>query len=783
DSANFTYTTATGAMTIGGTAPSITSNDEITIAAGGTNKNVVLTPSGTGYTLLNGNVGIGTSFPTTKLHLGVAPTASSTSALLQLTNTFSGGHANGQHLGIDAAAGFTGNLATFNMNGSPVFEVRTDRITVGANTAGSSSSLFAVYTSGGTIDVLNGKTLSAVSDRFNLVPTSLNLSSGYSSMLNISLPDATSGTGGFAGIKVNKTGSGTGSGVKSLIDLQIAGASALRVDATTGNVGIGTSSAVDTLSIGTAPAASATRALVNLSSTALSGGSANGSYIGANPAAFAGNFIDLQVAGVRQFSVSSTGVITGNGSALTGVPGTLSGLTSGRVALTTGSNAIGDDANLTYASGQLNVTGTSAKARINNVYIGNSGASSLHGASGSGGLLNLQNIVSDSFSFTSYLNTTASNVFVMNARPAGSTENLLQIQKAGTGVLTVDNSGNLGIGTTSPSQKLEVNGDALLTGGGAGTLYLSNASHGIGYNGGPGVNLFSNHPSSYLTFSTNSGERMRITQAGNVGIGTTTPTRRLEVPWVSGDTTMTAYFGSSNAANNQMAIRGQSFSSTGVSGISNSGYGGFFSSFSGAGIYSQSSTSNGVDGLTTDAGGGAAGVLGRASGFGYGGKFTSAYAASGFFQTSTTDGSNTDPTVIIQANTSQTANLLEFRNSAAAQLTVINSLGNVGIGTATPAAKLDVAGTAKLGTNGTAITGMGACSMTGKVFNAAYANYTCNGIPASTAVVVNCSPDDTPDDYAVWACRATGTANQIECHTPSGITTGLLNWTCMWLQI
>ena len=40
-----------------------TGSGAVTIAAGGTNQNVTLTPSGTGYTLLNGNVGIGTTSP------------------------------------------------------------------------------------------------------------------------------------------------------------------------------------------------------------------------------------------------------------------------------------------------------------------------------------------------------------------------------------------------------------------------------------------------------------------------------------------------------------------------------------------------------------------------------------------------------------------------------------------------------------------------------------------------------------------------------------------------
>ena len=42
----------------------------LTIAATGTNPDIILTPGGTGYTILNGNVGIGTTAPTNLLSLG-----------------------------------------------------------------------------------------------------------------------------------------------------------------------------------------------------------------------------------------------------------------------------------------------------------------------------------------------------------------------------------------------------------------------------------------------------------------------------------------------------------------------------------------------------------------------------------------------------------------------------------------------------------------------------------------------------------------------------------------
>lgn len=84
------------------------------------------------------------------------------------------------------------------------------------------------------------------------------------------------------------------------------GSANLTWDYTTGHLGVGTNAPVDTLSIGTAPVAGATRALVNLSNTALSGGSANGTYIGANPAAFTGDFLNFQINGATKVRVDST---------------------------------------------------------------------------------------------------------------------------------------------------------------------------------------------------------------------------------------------------------------------------------------------------------------------------------------------------------------------------------------------------------------------------------------------------------------------------------------------
>jgi len=87
--------------------------------------------------------------------------------------------------------------------------------------------------------------------------------------------------------------------------------------------------------------------------------------------------------------------------------------------------------------------------------------------------------------------------------------------------------------------------------------------------------------------------------------------------------------------------------------------------------------------------------------------------------------------------------------------------GNVGIGLTNPAAKLDVAGTVKLGTAGIAFTAMGTCTIASTAISTTPTNYTCTSVPASTSVAVSCSGAAAQSGSGTLYCRATGTANQV----------------------
>jgi hypothetical protein len=94
----------------------------------------------------------------------------------------------------------------------------------------------------------------------------------------------------------------------------------------------------------------------------------------------------------------------------------------------------------------------------------------------------------------------------------------LAVSTGGTGRLFVDSSGRVGIGTSSPGSLLNlahpIVSDIRLTVAGTlvGNIYGSSSDLN--------VHAVANVP---LTFATNNTERARITSAGNVGIGTTSP--------------------------------------------------------------------------------------------------------------------------------------------------------------------------------------------------------------------------------------------------------------------
>lgn len=90
-----TVNIGTVGLSAGGTnsnTGSITGTSALAFAASGTNNSVTMTPSGSGYTILNGKVGLGVSSPTTRLHIQNSNTysgnpSSNDAPTLQIFNT------------------------------------------------------------------------------------------------------------------------------------------------------------------------------------------------------------------------------------------------------------------------------------------------------------------------------------------------------------------------------------------------------------------------------------------------------------------------------------------------------------------------------------------------------------------------------------------------------------------------------------------------------------------------------------------------------------------------
>lgn len=208
-------------------------------------------------------------------------------------------------------------------------------------------------------------------------------------------------------------------------------------------------------------------------------------------------------------STATTGAITVAGTLATTNGGTgLTSFTSGGVVYASGTSTLNTAAGLQFNGSALSVSASGGATAFNLTDSSSNVGMNITPASGAHFYLSNSRVGSSIFIRTS--NASANDVTAM----------------------TFLSSGNVGIGTSSPSTKLTVRGvtftDNGATGGASGLVYAMSASSGVNFGqiGNTGTRWSLGYGSSLTALGT---EVLVWNDSGNVGIGTNSPTTKLQV--------------------------------------------------------------------------------------------------------------------------------------------------------------------------------------------------------------------------------------------------------------
>jgi len=324
---------------------------------------------------------------------------------------------------------------------------------------------------------------------------------------------------GVERLRLTATGAiGTVNGLGNGLAFQTDNTERIRINVA-GNVGIGTSTFVGSIKLAVngqigGPTYSSTYLDVSGAIPELRGNSGIGYY------SSVGNHIFYGGSSVEYMRLTTAGLLGIGTNSPIGKLDVVGSLVTARV-LTTGSlSLIGTDTSasaqtvFTISTGVNNATGPNiilAKARgqANEALATSDILGTIQFQGGNGSTLvesaRIQSVAASGFSVSS---RASSLLFYTTA--IGSTTI--------TERMRINSEGNVGIATTNPLEKLQVNGKILVNNGSL--LYIdSNA----------GGSVFANSGAFPLTFNTNSADRMTILSNGNVGIGTTAPQHLLTV--------------------------------------------------------------------------------------------------------------------------------------------------------------------------------------------------------------------------------------------------------------